>query len=707
MTPIKTHYRTCNICEALCGIEIKHEGEKIISIKGDEKDPLSRGHICPKAVALQDFYVDEDRLRSPLKKTADGFKEISWEEAFAFTITKIQAIQKKYGADAVSVFLGNPNAHNMGNQLFLRPFLKALKTKSRFSASSVDQMPHHVAALHMLGHSLLNPVPDLDNTNYLLIMGANPIVSNGSMMSSPDIGKRFRAIQERGGKIVVIDPRKTETARKADEHLFIRPESDVVFLLSLIHVLFAENKIRLQHLKEAVTGLEDIKGLVKNYPPEKAATITGIEAEKIRTIALEMAAADQTVLYSRMGLSTQTFGGLCIWLSNVFNILNGNYDRVGGMMFPKPAIDPVSFSPKKGKPKHKTIPLSRVRNLPKYLGEIPSAAMAEEIETEGEGQIKALVCIAGNPVLSVPNGRRLEKAFEQLEFIVCSDIYLTETSRHADIIFPATSGLEISQYDITFLNLAIRNIAKYSPPLFPEKGNVKHDWEILAELTARLNGVENPGQTPEMYIDMALKMGAYAKEGLSLEKLKAHPHGIDLGPLTACLQERLQTDDDTIRLAPKEFLDDLERLEKSIDASVSDSEFPYQMIGRRVLRQHNTWTHNAHRLSKGKNECTLLVHPNDASEIGINSGEFVTVSSRVGSIQVEVKITNEIMEGVVSLPQGFGASKKSKMKIAAAQESVSINDLTDDLRVDALTGNAALNGVAVNVSKMVDLGTVA
>ncbi len=699
---MQTHYRTCNICEALCGIEITHEGENILSIKGDPKDPLSRGHICPKAVALQDFYFDEDRLRSPLKKTANGFEEISWEEAFDFTVNKIQEIQNKHGDNAVATFLGNPNAHNMGNLLFVRPFIKALRTKSRFSASTVDQMPHHVASLHMLGHSILNPVPDLDRTNYLLIMGGNPLVSNGSMMSAPDIPKRFRAIQERGGKIVVIDPRRTETARKADEHLFIKPETDVVLLLAMIHTIIKEDKIRLNHLADNVTGLEEIKTLAEKYTPELAEKITGIKAEKIKSLTLEMAAADKAVLYSRMGLSTQTFGGLCIWLTNVFNILNGNYDREGGMMFPSPAIDPISFSPKKGKPKYKSIPLSRVRKLPKYLGETPSASLAEEIETEGEGQIKALVCVAGNPVLSVPNGRRLEKAFEKLDFIVCSDIYLTETSKHADIIFPATSGLEISQYDITFLNLAIRNIAKYSPALFPKKGNVKHDWEILAELTARLKGEKNQGHSPEMFLNMALQMGKYAKDGLTLEKLKEHPHGIDLGPLTSCLKERLQTDDDTVRLIHPVFLEDLKRLDESLNTTASENDFSYQMIGRRVLRQHNTWTHNAHRLSKGRNECTVLINPTDADRLGVTSGEYILLKSRVGQIKVEAEVTDEIMEGVLSLPQGFGASKKSKMKIAAAQNSVSINDLTDDLRVDSLTGNAALNGVYVSVSKMAD-----
>lgn len=697
---MNTHFRNCNICEAMCGLEIKHEGDKIISIKGDKKDPFSRGHICPKAVALQDFYHDEDRLRHPVKKTVNGFEKISWEEAFDFTADKIKEIQAAHGDNAVAMFLGNPNAHNFGNQLFLRPFARALKTKNRYSASSVDQLPHHVAAQFMLGHTLLNPVPDLDRTEYLLIIGGNPLVSNGSMMTSPDIGKRLRGIQQRGGKIVVIDPRKTETAKKADEHLFINPETDAVLLLSMVHILITENKIQLNHFENSISGLEEIKNIIGKYTPEKAEKITGIQAAKIRSLTQEMAAADKAVLYSRMGASTQTFGGLCLWLTNVFNILNGNFDREGGMMFSMPAFDPVLINPKKGKPEWKEIPVTRVRKLPKHYGEFPVATLADEIETEGEGQVKGLVCIAGNPVLSTPNGKRLEKAIQSLDFMVCSDIYITETSRHADIIFPASSGLEIAQFDVAFNNLAIRNTVKYSPPLFPKKGEVKDDWEILAELTARLKGQQRNSQTPEMMLDFALQMGTYGKEGLSLEKLKEHPHGIDLGALKTCLKKRLQTNDEKIRLAPKLFLDDLKRLDQYFFGYSRQEAYPFKMIGRRLLRQHNTWTQNSHRLSKGRNECTLLINRVDAEKIGIKSGELISVKSRVGKIKVEAETTDEIMPGVVCLPQGFGSSKNARMKIAAAQNTVSINDLTDEFRVDELTGNAALNGVGVYVEKI-------
>lgn len=694
---MNTHYRNCNICEALCGLEIKHEGDRIISIKGDKDDPFSRGHICPKAVALQDFYHDTDRLRHPVKKTENGFEKIRWEQAYDLIENKIKEIQLNYGHDSVATYLGNPNAHNFGNQLFLPTFLRSLKTKNKYSASSVDQLPHHVASHYMLGHTLLLPVPDIDRTDFLLIIGGNPLVSNGSMMTAPDAAKRLKLIQEKGGKIVVVDPRKTETAKKANEHLFIKPETDAHLLLAMINVLFSENKIRLRHLENKINGIELLQDKIQKYTPEKAASLTGISAEKIRSLALEMAAADKAVIYSRMGASTQTFGGLCLWLTNVFNILNGNFDREGGAMFPLPAFDPVLINSKKGKPEQSDIQRSRVRKLPRYYGEFPAATLADEIETEGEGQVKALINIAGNPVLSTPNGKRLEKALDKLEFMVSIDIYISETSKHADVILPAASGLEIPQFDVAFHNLSIRNTVKYSPALFKKKGDVKDDWEILAELTERIGGKKNDGRTPEMILDFALQMGTYGKSGLNLKELKNNPHGIDLGEMIPCLEQRLQTNDGKINIAPKVYLNDLKRLDK---IAVKNDTFKFQLIGRRLLRQHNTWTHNSHRLSKGKNECTLLINEKDANKLSIKNGETILIKSRVGKINVEAQITDEIMPGVVCLPQGFGSTNKTKMTIAAAQKSVSINDLTDEMRVDELTGNAALNGVEVSIEKI-------
>lgn len=692
----QTHYRNCNICEAMCGLEIKYDGKKILSIKGDKEDPFSRGHICPKAIALQDFYYDKDRLRHPVKKTDNGFVEISWEEALDLVADKIKSIQAKYGNNAVATYLGNPNVHNLGNQLFLPNFIRSLKTKNRYSASSVDQLPHHVASKYMFGHSLLLPVPDIDRTSFLLIIGANPLVSNGSMMTSPDFAKRMRAIQKRGGKVVVIDPRRTETAEKADEHYFIKPETDALFLLAILNVLFEKDLINTRHLAGIVLGLDELAKAVKPYTPEKVAGITGIASVHIRGLAQSMAKAANAVCYSRMGASTQSFGGLCQWLTNVFNILTGNFDREGGAMFTLPAFDAVQISSKKGKPE-RDLSRSRVRKLPGYYGEFPAATLADEIDTEGDGQIKALITVAGNPVLSTPNGNRLEKTFEKLDFMVSLDIYINETTRHADVILPAATGLEIPQYDIAFNNLAIRNTVKYSPPLFEKEESLKHDWEILAALTERISGKTHDGSTPESILDSGLRFGPHGKSGLSLDKLKEHPHGLDLGALTPCLVRRLQTNDDKIYLAHPVFISDLERLENTFFGESEHPENSFQLIGRRILRQHNTWTHNSARLSKGRNDCTLMIHPVDAEKLSIENGEIVIVKSRVGEVQIESKITDEIMQGVVCLPQGFGSRKNTSMSHAASRNAVNINDLTDELRIDELTGNAALNGVGVTI----------
>ncbi len=694
---MKTHYRNCNICEALCGLEIEYEGDKIHSIKGDKNDPFSRGHICPKAIALQDFYEDKDRLRHPVKKTEKGFVEISWEEAYEIVTTKIKGIQAKYGNDSVATYLGNPNAHMFANQIFLPFFLRSLKTKNRYSASSVDQLPHHVASKFMFGHVLVLPVPDIDRTDYMLIIGGNPLVSNGSMMTAPDVAKRIRAIQERGGKIVVVDPRNTETAKKADQHIFIKPETDALLLLAMINVLFVENKITLNHLDDKVEGLEKIKALTKKYTPEFSSQITGIPADTIRNLALEMANAKSAVCYSRMGASTQSFGGLCLWLTNVFNILNGNFDKEGGAMFPMPAFDPALMSSKKGQTE-RPMEYSRVRKLPRFYGEFPVATLADEIETEGEGQIKALFTIAGNPILSTPNGTRLEKAIKKLECLVSIDIYINETNQYADVILPAASGLEIPQFDIAFNNLAIRNTAKYSAALFQPKGNVKPDWEIIAALTEKIGGHSLQGNTPEKVLEMGLMMGRYKEEGLNLENLKSNIHGLDLGAMNPCLDQRIQTNNGKIHLAHKLYEEDLKRLDKQFSEPTND--FPFQLIGRRILRQHNTWTHNSQRLSKGRNDCTLQMNPTDAKGLNIEVKEIVRVNSRVGSVEVEVGLTDDLMIGVVSLPQGFGSRKATNMSHAASRSGVSINDLTDEFRLDELTGNAALNGVGVSVEKI-------
>ncbi len=528
------HYRACNLCEAICGIEIKHENGAILSIAGDKNDPFSRGHVCPKAVALKDVYEDDNRLKTPLKRFGDEWREISWEAAFDETAARIRGIQSKYGANAVAVYQGNPSVHNFGTLLNSGELLKSLKTANHFSATSVDQLPHHFAAWTMFGHPLLMPIPDLDRTEYFLILGANPLASNGSLMTAPDIINRLNDIKTRGGKIVLVDPRRTETARVADEHHFIKPSSDVYFLLSIIHTLFAEKLVDLGKLSDFTDGAEILREVSKDYAPEAVEILTGIAAAEIKRLAVEFGTASSAVCYGRMGVSTQKFGSLCHWLINSINILTGNFDRAGGAMFTAPAFDLLATA----KPANIFNRWqSRVRRLPEFMNELPVAALAEEISTAGAGQIKALITSCGNPVLSTPNGGALEKSLENLEFMVSIDIYLNETTRHADLILPPATGLETAHYDVIFNLFAVRNQAKYSAPLFPKGENARYDWEIFQELVHRLNDSSEPFDLipPETKLDFGLKFGKYK---LSLEHLRENPHGIDLGELKPCLPAR-------------------------------------------------------------------------------------------------------------------------------------------------------------------------
>jgi anaerobic selenocysteine-containing dehydrogenase len=701
MSEIKSHYRNCNICEAMCGLEIKYQDKNIISIKGDQKDPFSKGYHCPKAMALQDFYQDKDRLKTPIRRTKNGWEDISWQTAFTEIAEKIKASQAQHGKNALALYLGNPNAHNLGNTLFLKPFIKALGTLNRFSSASTDQMPHHVAANFMFGAGMLIPIPDIDRTDFMLIIGANPVVSNGSMMTAPNVIGRLKAIQKRAGKVVVIDPRRTHTAKVADQHLFIRPEKDALLLLAMINRVFATNSLNLRHLDNQVKGIDGLEQLAKSYCAETVAEFVGIEAEKICSLADEFMSANSAVCYSRMGASTQTFGGLCQWLTNALNIITGNFDRAGGAMFPQPAFD-LLRNHKKGHKSSIGQHHTRVRKLPFFNGEFPVAALAEEIQTQGEGQIKTLITIAGNPVLSSPSGHKLAEAFKELDYMVCVDIYLNETTQYANIILPATTGIENSHYDIFFNSFSVRNTVKYSAPLFEKEDGQRNDYEILKELTARMTDTVIPEHlknlTPEIILDTELKNGPYGEQGLSLQKLIDNPHGIDIGPLMPCIAARIKTTDGKVDLLPQLYVDDLPRLKAVMSKPARYNDYPFDLIGRRLVKSHNTWTQNSARLVKGKNPCTLEIHPEDAKILGIANGQLVSVSSISGQVLINAAITDDIQRGVVSMPQGWGHNQKNtNMSVAATQPGVSINDLTDVNRVDTLTGNAALNGTPVAV----------
>jgi anaerobic selenocysteine-containing dehydrogenase len=721
------HYRACNLCEAICGIAITvHDGQHL-DIRGDQDDVFSHGYICPKAVALQDLHYDKDRLKYPVRGTPDGWQRIGWDEAFDEVAQNLKRIHATHGRNSIATYLGNPTVHNYGALLFAPGFIRSLHTRNRFSATSVDQLAHHLAGYFMFGHQLLLPVPDVDRTDFFLILGANPAVSNGSMMTAPGMSRRLQEIRKRGGKVVLIDPRYTETARFADRHLFIRPGTDVLLLLALLQVIFEEDLTRLGPLAAFTKGVETIRGVVAEFRPERVASITGINSDQIRELAREFAAARSAVCYGRIGVSTQEFGGVCQWLINVLNIVTGNLDRPGGAMFTLPAFDPIT-APESLAPKGSFARWhSRVRKLPEFAGELPVVTLAEEILTEGPGQIKALVTSAGNPVLSTPNGRELDRALAGLEFMVSIDPYINETTRHANIILPPSSSLERAHYDVAFHLLAVRNTTKFSPALFQRSAEARHDWEIFVELQTRMEhdgvfgSLVGRGKRkftkeffgPERILDLGLRLGPYgsrlnpffkkassspAVKGLTLRKLKAAPHGIDLGPLNSCLPERLRTSDKRIELAPEVLVKDVERVKARFDNAPLPANGHLLLIGRRQLRGNNSWMHNSERLLRGKPACTILMNPADAAHRKLKPGQDVSVRSSVGSVVVPIEISEEMMPGVVSIPHGWGHARAGvQLEVAEQHAGESINDLMDNANIDALCGTAAFNGTWVEV----------
>ena len=705
-------YRSCPLCEAACGVAIEVEGDRVLAVRGDEGDPFSRGFICPKGAALADLHHDPDRLTRPMLRDGSSWRELGWDEAFELVATKLGNIRKAYGNDAVAVYQGNPTAHNLGLITYGQLLMRTLGTKNAYSATSLDQLPHMLAALMMFGNQLLMPVPDIDRADLFICLGANPLASNGSIMTAPDVKRRLKAIRDRGGKVIVIDPRRTETADKADRHLFLRPGTDAVLLLAMIHVLFEEQLTRLGRL--ATTGEGELRAAAAAWPTERAAPITGVTAADIRELARALATTPRAVLYGRIGVCTQEFGGLAAWLCYAINALTGHLDEPGGLMFTTPAIDPLPLAAMLGFDGGFARWTSRVSGKPEFGGELPVSVLAEEIETAGNGQdkvqIRALLTSAGNPVLSAPGGPRLEKALATLDFMVSIDPYLNETTRFANVILPPTSALERSHYDIALSAYAVRNIAKYSPPTFARAPDARHDWEICLALWTRL-GVPSklPGTRlvervlgklgPEAILEVALRTGPHGlgRGGLSLRKLRKQPHGIDLGPLVPRLPGRLATPDRTVHLAPATYLADLPRLERRYATAPTGG---LVMIGRRHLRSNNSWMHNSERLVKGPDRCTLLIHPDDAASRGLANGGRARISTRRGAIELAVEVTDTMMPGVVSVPHGWGHGRTgTRLRVATTVPGASVNDIIDPARIDELSGTSALTGQPVEVNR--------
>ncbi|MER5611550.1 molybdopterin-dependent oxidoreductase [Streptomyces sp. NPDC002215] len=738
----RTALRICPLCEATCGLSLTIEGTRVTGARGDREDVLSHGFICPKGASIGGLDADPDRLRTPLVRRDGVLTEATWGEAFDAIARALPALTEEHGPQAVGVVLGNPNVHTMAGALYPGALLSALRTRALFTASTLDQMPKHVSSGLLFGDPNAIPVPDLDRTGHLLLLGANPLESNGSLCTAPDFPGRLRALRRRGGTLTVVDPRRTRTARLADRHVAIRPGTDALLLAALAHVLFDEKLTDPGALAGHVDGLGEVADAMAEFTPEAVAPACGVDAVTIRTIARELAAAPSAAVYGRIGSCTVEHGTLASWLVDVLNIITGNLDRPGGALFPLSATARVPRPAAPGKGFALGRWTSRVSGHPEAKGELPVAALAEEIETPGEGRIRALIVLAANPVLSAPDGDRLDRALGGLDFMVSVDPYLNETSLHADVVLPPPPPSRSAHFDFAFNALAVRNQVRYTRPAVPLEDGLLDESEILARLVLAVSGmhgadpsavddliidrtltraVADPhspvhgrspaplaaaltGRTgPERRLDLMLRLGPYGDgfgadpDGLTLERLLDHPHGIDLGPLQPRIPEVLATRSGRIELLPGPIAADLPRLRHAL----ADREGPdaLVLVGRRHLRSNNSWLHNIAELSGGSNVCTLQVHPADAARLGLVDGGPATVASDGGAVTAPVEITDGVRPGVVSLPHGWGHHRPgARLSVAAARPGVNVNQLLDGTRLDPLSGTAVLNGFPVTVT---------
>jgi len=746
-------YRTCPLCEAGCGLEVSHREGRVQRIRGDRHDVFSHGFICPKGSTLRQLHEDPDRLRAPLVRRNGRHEEVTWDEAWAVVADRLGAVMATHGRQAVAVYLGNPSAHSLSAMTYNRVLLQSLGTRQRYSASTVDQMPKHVACGYLYGSPAAIPVPDLDRTDYLLILGANPYASNGSLCTAPDFPGKLEAIRQRGGRVVVVDPRRTRTAEMADEWVAIRPGTDAMLLAAMAQTLFDEGLIDVgDRVGGLLSGLEVAGEALQRFTPERAQRVCGVDASTIRRLARELVVAPRAAVYGRMGTTTsgvgdEGFGALASWLVEVLNVVTGNLDRPGGAMFPLPAAGGATTRGTPGRGSGFRIGRSqtRVRGLPEVMGEYPAVALAEEITAPGEGRLRALITVAGNPVLSTPAGDELSRALEQLDFMVSVDLYLNETTRHADVILPSPSQLERSHYDLLLLQFAVRNVANYSPAVLARQPGQPDEWEILARLAQIALGGDPHGSLadlddtaarellqssvrsefspvhgrdvdellhevsasgrrgPDRLLDIMLRTGPFGDgfgrraDGLTLDLLLEHPHGVDLGPLTPRLPEVLRTESGRIELAPEPLIADLERLDR-----VNVDEDQLVMIGRRDLRSNNSWMHNIGVLVSGAPRCTLQMHPDDAARRGVEHGAVVRLATATAAVEVTLEVTDSLRPGVVCLPHGWGHDlPDTRLTVASGQPGVNSNLLASPRSLDPLSGTSVLNGFAVEVSPLV------
>jgi formate dehydrogenase len=711
------HTTFCRICEAACGMVATVEDGRITKLRPDRDHPLSQGEACPKGVAMLEVHDDPDRVLHPMRRRADGegFERVSWREAIADIGTRLRAVRDEHGGDAIGWYMGNPGAFSYSHPLWVKGFVDALGSKHYYTASSQDVSNRFAASALLYGSPALLPIPDLNRTKFLLVVGANPLVSHGSVLTAPRIRHQLDEIVERGGRVVVVDPRRSETARQY-EHVPVQPDSDAQLLLSLLHVIFDEHLEDTAAITEQSTGTQLLRNAAAEHPPEATESATGVPADTVRALARDIAAAESAAIYGRTGSCLGRHGTLVSFLLDALGLVTGNLDRPGGLVFGRPVIALDEVAHRGGLDSYGKVH-SRIGGFPDVLGAMPASLMAEEITTPGDGQMHALFVSAGNPVMSVPDGDKLTRALVELDLLVSIDLYVNETNKHADYVLPAATFLEREDLPIAFLGFYTTPFIQWTEPVVAPRGEARDEWETIDDIAGELGIVPLPipqlrmlGRrltrwlTPQRLVELLLRTSAQGdlfglrRGKLNLDVLRKHPSGIvvDEQIATGVLRKRIYTRDKRVNLQPQQLREALDRL-RDLGGADSGGEFPLRLIGLRELRSHNSWMHNSPMLMRGKRTHAARVHPDDAVAHGLSDGGGVRITSKHGSLEVAVKVTDEIVAGTVALPHGWGHHGGWQVANAAggANSNVLAGSAVEDL--EPLAGMAFLNGIRVKL----------
>jgi anaerobic selenocysteine-containing dehydrogenase len=710
----------CRVCEPLCGMLATVEEGRLTKLRPDPDNPLSAGFACPKGIAMSDVQNDPDRVLHPLRRTPSGdFERVSWEVALTEIAIKLKRIRSRHGGDAVGWYMGNPGAFSYSQPLWSKGFLDALGSPHYYSAASQDVSNRFAASQMLYGSPFQVPIPDLKRTEMLLIVGANPLVSHGSVMSAPRVKDLLHAIPARGGRVVVVDPRRSETAR-AFEHLPITPDSDAWWLLSLLNVIFEEGLEDAVALDRQADGAEGLRRLAAGNTPEATEARTGIGAEATRALARDLAAAPRAAVYGRTGSCLGRNGTLVSFLLDALNVVTGNLDREGGAMFGDPPLDFEGIAHALGLATYGKV-RSRVGDLPEVLGSLPASLMAKEIITPGPGQIRALFVSAGNPVLSVPNGAELEAAIEQLDLCVAIDLYVSDTARHADFVLPATTMYEREDFPLPFLGLFTTPYIQMTDAVVEPAGEARQEWEIIEEISKRIGVVPSSVRlarilgragirlSPQRLVDLLLRIGPQGdlfglrRGGLSVSRLRRNPHGIVLDEHLSggVLGKKVRHRDLRVHLDVPEIRAEAERLAAQNGA---DPDFPLRLIGLRELRSHNSWMHNAALLMRGGREHAARIHPDDAAAAAIDDGATCRLGSAHGEIELTARVTDEVAPGTVAVPHGWGHNGGWRTANAAGGANVNQLASSEPEDLERLAGMAFLNGIPVRLEAVAGSG---